>query len=39
MRRGAEKIVISMGEGGVWMNWNATEQSDAGNILDFVQNR
>jgi len=39
MRRGAEKIVISVGEGGVWMYWNATEQGDAGNIIDFVQNR
>jgi hypothetical protein len=39
MRRGSEKIVISMGEGGVWMYWNATEQTDAGNIIDFVQQR
>ena len=28
-----------MGENGVWMYWNATEQEDAGNIIDFVQNR
>ena len=39
MRRGSEKIIISMGEGGVWMYWNATEQTDAGNIIDFVQQR
>ena len=39
MRRGSEKIIISMGENGVWMYWNATEQTDAGNIIDFVQNR
>jgi len=39
MRRGAEKIIISVGEGGVWMYWNATEQGDAGNIIDFVQKR
>lgn len=39
MRRGSEKIVISMGENGVWMYWNATEQTDAGNIIDFIQNR
>jgi len=39
MRRGSEKIIISMGESGVWMYWNATEQTDAGNILDFLQKR
>lgn len=39
MRNGSEKIIISMGENGVWMYWNATEQTDAGNIIDFVQNR
>ena len=43
MRRGAEKIVISMGESGVWMYWNASdagdaqETKDAGNIIDFVK--
>jgi len=39
MRRGSEKLVISMGESGVWMYWNPHDQSDAGNIIDFVQNR
>lgn len=39
MRQGSEKIVISMGESGVWMYWNATDQKDAGNIINFVQNR